>query len=71
MARNAPQDYDVRSQNTGALVVIGVPLAVARSEAARLNAEARVCHPVTGRPVGMQQGEVTTYEVTTRDGLIL
>lgn len=72
MPRKPPQLYDVRSANSGALVVIGVNLATARSEQARLNAEARVIDPERGgQPAGMQRGALTVYEVTTKEGLIL
>lgn len=71
MPRNPPKLYDVRSRQTGAQVVIGVPLTVARTECARLNAEAKVVNPETGKPNGMQTGEITVYEVVSAGGLIV
>ena len=61
----------MRSKNTGAVVVCGVDLATAREERARLCAEAKAVNPETRQPTGMQDGEVTVYEVTTREGLVI
>lgn len=55
--------FDVRSALTGAQVIAGVPEDVARDECARLNAEARVINPATGKPTGLECGQVTTYIV--------
>lgn len=85
MPRKPPQTYNVCRAGDGALVVIGVPLDMARSESARLNAEARVIvrqHPavvidgVVTFPAyteyaGMFMGNVTRYEVRTHDGLVI
>ena len=59
--------YDVCSVNTNAQVVIGLDTrAAARDEAARLNAEAKARNHETGKPVGMERGKVTRYEVQER-----
>lgn len=78
MARKPPQVYDVRSQLTGAAVVIGVPLGLARSECARLDAEAKQPNPERrssrwpgGEPVGMHCGVVTSYEVVSKAGVVV
>lgn len=78
MPRKPPQLYDVRSQITGAGVVLGVSLKLARSECARLNAEARRPNPERrnaqwpeGEPWGMQGGVVTSYEVVSTSGLVV
>lgn len=76
MPRKPAQTYDVRSAQTGAQVVVGVDLSLARSECARLCAEARmvVGQDAKGRTKyhGMQRGEVTTYDVVDpRSGLVV
>lgn len=62
--------YDVRSANSGAEVIIGVDLDTAKDECKRLNKEARRVN-AQGEPTGMHAGEVTTYEVVSRSGLVV
>lgn len=64
------ESYDVRSRQTGAGVILSVPLEVAQSEARRLNVEARRPGPF-GAYAGMQAGEVTVYEVVAQSGLVV
>lgn len=71
MPRKPRQVYDVCRAQDGALVICGVDLATARSEKARLNAEAAVVNPETRQPTGMFLGELVTYEARSREGLIL
>lgn len=76
MPRKPPQVYDVVRAQDDALVVIGVDLATARAECARLNAEARIpiaahdpLHPEPRRPTGMVHGELVRYEARSKEGL--
>lgn len=76
--KQPPPAYDVVRSQDGALVIVGVDLDLARSEAARLNAEAKVTnpdhlHPDTHQPMptGMWHGEVCRYEVRSKEGLIV
>jgi hypothetical protein len=55
--RKPPQTYNVVNDADGSLVVIGVDLATARSEQARLNAEAN--------HAGMHMGTVTQHAIQT------
>lgn len=78
MARKPPQKYNVHRAKDGAQIITGVSLGLARSECARLNAEARVPigvhlpdHPTPDRPTGMYLGEVTRYEVQTMEGTVI
>lgn len=78
MPRKPPKLYDVRSKTTGAQVIVGVPLGVARSECSRLGAEARRPNPERrtplhpqGEPWGMEGGVVTEYEVVGRFGIVV
>lgn len=86
MARKPPAPYNV-FKHDGAQIITGVPLALARSEAARLNAESRVViaqHPAVTDPetgatmfpawteyAGMVSGEVSRYEVRSITGLVV
>lgn len=80
MARKPAQVYNVHKVQDGSQIVTGVSLALARSEAARLNAEARVPlsrsapdipHTEPNRPTGMVNGEVSRYEVRTPEGIVV
>jgi hypothetical protein len=78
MPRKPPEKYNVHSAVSGAQIVTGVTLALARSECARLNAEARQPNPdrrtslhPQGEPTGMHLGELTTYEVRSASGLVV
>lgn len=77
MARKPTALYNVHRQQDGAQIISGVPLKMARSECARLNAEAQVLDPDKrddqGRPVhvGMYLGELVRYEVRSVDGLVI
>lgn len=70
--KKAPAEelYDVRSRQSGAGVVLGVSLDLAKSEAKRLNKEARRLNG-RGEPCGMHHGEVTVYEVVSRSGVVV
>jgi hypothetical protein len=70
-APQPPDAYDVCRAQDGALVVVGVSLDLARSEAARLNAEARVQAPDRDGPTGMYLGELVRYEVRSKEGLVI
>lgn len=61
--------YDVCRVADGALATRDVDLDTARDERARLNAEARVINPATGKPTGMYCGEVVSYEIRSKSGL--
>lgn len=63
--------YDVRSQLSGAQVIIGVDFDTATNECARLNAEARVVDPWRGEPMGLHKGKQTRYEVVAVSGLAI
>lgn len=70
--------YNVCSTVTGAEVVICVPLELAQSERARLNAEARTPNPERtssrwpqGEPWGLHAGVVTSYEVVSANGIVV
>lgn len=65
-----PDLYDVCSANSGAQVIIGVDLETAQDECKRLNHEARRIN-AQGEPTGMHEGQVTTYEVVARSGLVV
>lgn len=71
MPRKPPQSYNVCRAGDGALVRCGLLLAVARSECATLNAEARVTNPETGKPTGMYLGAVSVYEVQSLEGILI
>lgn len=86
MARTPKKLYHVHKAQDGSQIVTGVPLAVARSEAARLNAEARVqvgtmaaVYDRDGAMVqapapifaGMVHGEISRYEVRSAEGLVI
>lgn len=60
--------YDVVRSHDGALVIRGVDREIARSEAARLNAEAKVINPETRKPTGMFLGLLTSYVVCDEAG---
>ena len=63
--------FDVCRAADGALVTRDVDLDTARDERARLNAEARVINPETGKPTGMFCGDVVTYEIRAKSGLVV
>lgn len=75
MARTPAQSYNVHKVQDGSQIVTGVSLALARSEAARLCAEARVRvgSTIDGVPIyaGMAHGEISRYEVRTATGLVV
>lgn len=86
MTRKAPQTYNVINEADGALVVIGVDLATARSESARLDAEARMVvaqrpaladangqtvQPARTEHAGMHMGLVSRHAITTTEGVLL
>ena len=78
MPRKPPQVFNVHRANDGAQVITGVSLGLARSEAARLCAEARVPmaahdsnHPEPRRATSMYMGEVSRYEVRSTEGLVI
>lgn len=71
MARKPPQLFNVHCVQDGAQVVTLVPLAVARAEASRLSAEARVRNPETGQPTGMHMGSVCTFEARSVAGVVI
>lgn len=75
MARKPAQTYNVHKVQDGSQIVTGVSLALARSEAARLNAEARVVDRIDseGRTIyaGMVNGEISRYEVRSAAGLVI
>lgn len=72
MPRKPPQVYDVVRSQDGALVVRDVPLNTARSECARLCAEAKVKPEYGNAPyAGMFHGELVTYEVRGQGGLAI
>lgn len=66
-----PDLYDVVRSQDGALVIRGVDIDTASSEKARLNAEARVVNPATGRAAGMYLGFVVAYEVRSKSGVVV
>lgn len=66
-----PDGFNVVRAADGALVVRDVDKDTAISEKHRLNAEARVTNPETGRPTGMYLGQVVTYQVRTPEGLVI
>ena len=61
--RKPEQQYNVCRVADGAQVVVGVSLAQARSECARLDAEARLFVADQGRPAGLHLGAPCTHEV--------
>lgn len=86
MSRKAPQSYNVINEADGSLVVIGVDIALARSECARLDAQARMVvaenqaladvHGQTVRPAltehaGMHMGRVSRHAIQTTEGVLL
>lgn len=71
MARKPPALYDVVRSRDGALINPNVPLKDARANRDRLNAEARIVNPATGKPTGMYLGEAVVYEVRSKDGLVV
>jgi hypothetical protein len=69
---------NVVRQQDGALIIRDITLDQARSEAARLNAEARIPigahdgdHPEPRRATSMYLGEVCIYEVRSLEGLVI
>lgn len=75
MARKPAQTYNVHKVQDGSQIITGVSLALARSEAARLNAEARVVDRIDseGRTIyaGMVNGEISQYEVRSAAGIVV
>lgn len=64
VSRKPPQTYNVVNDADGSLVVIGVDLATARSEQARLNAEAKAV-VAQNQHAGMHMGAVTQHTIQT------
>jgi hypothetical protein len=71
MPRKSTQLYNIHREADGAQVGTGVDLDTARSEVARLNAEAKVTNPDTGKPTAMYLGEVCRYEIRSTEGLVV
>ena len=84
--RKPPQTYNVIVEADGALVVIGVDLATARAEQARLNAEAKgvvaqrpaltdahgqTVQPARTEHAGMHMGNVTRHAIQSTEGLLI
>ena len=68
MSRKPPQTYNVVNDADGSLVVIGVDLATARSEQARLNAEAKAVAGMHMGAVTQHTIQATSDPVTTKEG---